>query len=153
MRMLRPTLLCLLLAATTVPAATVEEDQATFTALELKLLSAVQGKQPEVVEELVSPSFAWSLALEGRANAVMSRSEWIKGGDYYDLGSFDVSNLSAQTFGKLTVVHFRYTIAGSLGTADVTGGYVVTDLWEQDGKDWKLLRRFVSRPVPPPKGE
>lgn len=152
--MLRPTLLCLLLAATTVPAvATVEEDQATFMALELKLLSAIQGKQVAAVEELVSPSFAWSLALEGRGNAVMSRSEWIKGGDYYDLGSFDVSHLSAQTFGKLTLVHFRYTIAGSLGTADVTGGYVVTDLWEKDGRDWKLLRRFVSRPVPPPTGE
>ena len=151
--MLRSTVLFLLLAATTVPAATVEEDQAAFTALELKLLSAIQAKQVAVVDELISPNFAWSLALEGRPNAVMSRSEWIKGGDYYDLAAFDVSHLSAQTFGKLTLVHFRYSIAGSLGTAAVSGGYVVTDLWEKDGKDWKLLRRFVSRPVPPPKAE
>jgi hypothetical protein len=152
--MLRPAVLSLLLVATTVPASgTVEEDQSTFTALELKLLSAVQEKQTEAVEEMISPNFAWSLALEGRPNAVMSRSEWIRGGDYYDLASFDISHLSAQTFGKLTLVHFRYTLSGTLGAAGVTGGYVVTDLWEQDGKGWKLLRRFVSRPVPPPKAE
>jgi hypothetical protein len=152
--MLRSTVLFALLAATALPAAaTVEEDQATFTALELKLLSAIQARQAAGVDELISPNFAWSLALEGRPNAVMSRSEWIKGGDYYDLAAFDVSHLSAQTFGKLTVVNFRYTIKGTLGTASVTGGYVVTDLWEKDGKDWKLLRRFVSRPVPPPKAK
>jgi len=151
--MLRSTILFVLLAATTAAAATVEEDHAAFTALELKLLSAVQAKQVAIVDELVSPEFAWSLALEGRPNAVMSRSEWIKGGDYYDLGSFDISHLSAQTFGSLTLVHFRYTIAGTLGTAGVSGGYVVTDLWEKDRGDWKLLRRFVSRPVPAPKPE
>lgn len=151
--MLRSTVLFLLLAATTVPAATVEEDHAAFTALELKLLSAIQAKQVAIVDELISPNFAWSLALAGRGNAVMSRSEWISGGDYYDLASFDISHLSAQTFDKLTLVHFRYRIAGTLGTAGVSGGYVVTDLWEKDGKDWKLLRRFVSRAVPPPKAE
>ena len=151
--MLKSTILFVLLAATSVPAATVEEDHAAFTALELKLLSAIQAKQVAIVDEMISPEFAWSLALEGRPNAVMSRSEWIKGGDYYDLSSFDISLLSAQTFGGLTLVHFRYNIAGSLGTATVSGGYVVTDLWEKKKGDWKLLRRFVSRPVPPPKAE
>ena len=151
--MLKSTILFVLLAATSVPAATVEEDHAAFTALELKLLSAIQAKQVAIVDEMVSPEFAWSLALEGRPNAVMSRSEWIKGGDYYDLSSFDISLLSAQTFGGLTLVHFRYNIAGSLGTATVSGGYVVTDLWEKKKGDSNLMRRFVSRPVPPPKAE
>ena len=151
--MRRSALLVVLLTALALPVAGAEEDQATFTALELKLLSAIQGQQVAVVEEMVSPDFAWALALEGRPNAVMSRSEWIRGGEYYDLASFDISGLTAQTFGKLTLVHFRYNLAGTLGTASVTGGYVVTDLWEKGGSDWKLLRRFVSRAVPPPKGE
>jgi hypothetical protein len=25
--------------------------------------------------------------------------------------------------------------------------YVATDLWQQTGKEWKLLRRLVSRPA------
>jgi len=151
--MLSCVVLSVLLAAAALPAATVEEDQAAFTALELKLLSAIQAKDVAAAEELLSPNFAWALALEGRPNAVMSRSEWVKGGDYYDLASFDISHLSAQTFGKLTVVNFRYTVSGKMGTASVSGGYVVTDLWEKDGNDWKLLRRFVSRPAAVPKKE
>jgi hypothetical protein len=152
--MLRSTALFALLAALALPAAaTVEEDQATFKELELKLLAAIQAKDDAVLEEMVSPNFAWSLALEGRPNAIMSRSEWMKGGDYYDLASFDISQLSAHTWGKLTLVNFRYNIAGTMGTASVTGGYVVTDLWEKDGETWKLLRRFVARPVPPPKAQ
>ena len=151
--MLTSAVLSVLLAAATLPAATVEEDQATFTALELKLLSAIQAKQVAVADELLSPNFAWAMAFEGRPNAVMSRSEWIQGGDYYDLASFDISHVSAQTFGKLTLVSFRYNVSGTMGTAPVSGGYVVMDLWEKSGKEWKLLRRFVSRPAAPLKPE
>ncbi len=140
----------LALAASQLPAAE-HQTQATFQALELKVTTAVRANDVGALELLLSPGFAWAIAFEGRPNDVMGRSEWIKGGLYFDLKSFDIGGLTAETFGKLTLTHFRLTASAKLGeSAEMTGGYVVTDLWEQKGKEWKLLRRFVSYPAPLP---
>jgi hypothetical protein len=142
--------LALALVASPLPAA--EPDaQATFQALELKIMSAVAADDVEALEALVAPGFAWAIAFEGRPNAVANRAEWIKGGQHVDLKSFDISRLVAETFDKLALVHFRLTGSAKLGkSAKMSGGYVVTDLWEQSGEEWKLLRRLVSFPAPPP---
>jgi ketosteroid isomerase-like protein len=119
-----------------------------FMALELKLLAAVQGGDAETMESLLSPDFAWAMAVEGRPNVVENRSEWIRGLAYYDLRSFDIAHLVAQQSDKAALVHFRLNVAAQVGRrTDVSGGYVATDLWEKKGDEWRLLRRFVSRPV------
>jgi hypothetical protein len=143
----------LVLALAAGPLVAAEADpQATFQALELKIMSAVAGNDVEALETLVAPGFAWALAFEGRSNAIMNRSEWIKGGQYVDLRSFDISRLVAETFDDLALVHFRLTGEARLGeSSEMSGGYVVTDLWQREGKQWKLLRRFMSSPAPLPK--
>ena len=125
--------------------------QAAFQALELKIMSAVAADDVDALEALVAPGFAWGIAFAGRPNEVMNRSEWIKGRQYIDLKSFDISRLVAETFDELALVHFRLTGSAKLGeSAEMAGGYVVTDLWTQSDGEWTLLRRFVSYPAPPP---
>ena len=143
----------LALALAAGPLAAAEPDpQATFQALQLKIMAAVAANDVAALEALTVAGFAWAMAFEGRSNAVMNRSEWIKGGQYVDLRSFDVSRLVAEVFGKLALVHFRLTGLAKLGeSSEMSGGYVVTDLWQKDGKEWKLLRRFMSSPAPLPK--
>jgi ketosteroid isomerase-like protein len=139
----------LALAAIPLPAAENEAAaQARFRALELKLMDAVRANNVETIESLLSPEFAWSMSFQGRANVVESRSEWIKGGKHFDLKSFDIGNLVAEEFGKLALVHFQLNVAARMGKkTDMSGGYLATDLWQQTGKEWKLLRRLISRPA------
>jgi len=145
----------LTLAATTLPAAEQEvEVQATFQALEMKVMAAARAKDVAALGSLVSPDFAWAIEFEGRAHEVMSRSEWIQSGKYIHLKSFDISGLVAETFDRLALVTLRLNASGKLGESGELGGpYVVTDLWKKDGKDWTLLRRFLSAPVPLPAGK
>lgn len=144
--------LALALAASPLPAAEQEAaTHATFRALELKVMTAVRENDVEALDTLLSPAFAWAIAFEGRAHEVMNRSEWLAGGKYIKLSSFDISGLVAETFGHITLVHFRLNASGKLGeTARVGGPYVVTDLWQMEDKEWKLLRRFLSYPAPLP---
>ena len=142
----------LALVASPLPAADQEaKAHATFRALELKIMTAVRDNDVAALDAILSPAFAWAIAFEGRPHEVMNRSEWIAGGKYIKLESFDVSGLVAETFGSLTLVNFRLTASGQLGpSAQVGGPYVVTDLWSKDGKSWKLLRRLLSYPAPLP---
>ena len=127
------------------------EARATFQALELEIMTAVRGNDVETLDSLLSPGFAWAIAFEGRPHEVMNRSEWLQSGKYTDLKSFDISYLVAETFDDLTLVNFRLNASGKLGkSADVGGPYVVTDLWQMEDKEWKLVRRFLSSPSPLP---
>jgi len=141
----------LALAATALSAAEQEaQAQATFQALEMKVMAAARANDVEALGSLVSPDFAWAIEFEG-PRQVMSRSEWIQSGKYIQLKSFDVSGLVAETFDHFTLVGFRLNASGTLGqSAEVGGPYVVTDLWKKDGKSWTLLRRFLSSPAPHP---
>lgn len=128
-----------------------EDPRATFQALEAKLMKAIAARDVPTLKAVVAPAFAWAIAFEGRPNSVANRSEWIKGGQNVAFESFDIGGLVAETFGDLALVHFRLTGSARLGkAAEMAGGYVVTDLWEKSGRDWKLLRRFVSASAPPP---
>ena len=142
----------LALAATMLSAAEQEAQvQATFQALEMKVMSAARAGDVEALGSIVSPDFAWAIEFEGRPRQVMSRSEWIQSGKYIHLKSFDISGLVAETFDHLTLVSLRLNASGTLGqSAEVGGPYVVTDLWKKDGKGWTLLRRSLSSPAPPP---
>ena len=127
------------------------EVHTTFRALELKIMAAVQANDVEALDTLLSPGFAWAIAFEGRPHEVMNRSEWIAGGRYIKLSSFDIGGLVAETFGSLTLVNFRLNASGNIGeSARVGGPYVVIDLWQKEHGEWKLLRRFLSYPAPLP---
>jgi hypothetical protein len=152
--MSRLAVLCSLLAAVSPSLAATPDLRAEFLALESKLMVAAMTKQADVQKDLVSPDFAWSMALEGRPNEVMTRAEWLKGIEYYDLKEFEINHLTAQELGKITVTHFRFTRSATIGTGvDVSGELVITDLWQKGGAQWQLLRRFVSRAALPPGGK
>jgi hypothetical protein len=75
------TLVTLLLAAVVrapPTAAKVEATQKQFQDLETRLVDAVQIKNTQALEALVSPNFAFSLMIEGREPEVLNRSEWLK---------------------------------------------------------------------------
>ena len=143
----------LALAASTLPAAAQEaQSQATFQALELKIMTAVGANDVETLDSLLSPGFAWAIAFEGRPHEVMNRKEWLDSGKYMHLKSFDIGNLVAETFDHLALAHFTLNASGKLGqSAEVAGPYVVTDLWSKEQGKWKLRRRFLSSPAPLPK--
>jgi len=126
--------------------------RAEFLDLEARLMVAAQSKRVEEEQALVSEDFAWSMAFEGRANEVMTRGEWLRGVDYYDLQRFEISQLSAQEVGNVVVTNFRLARNATFGDqVDVSGGDLVfTDLWQKKGGAWLLARRFVSRAVPVP---
>ena len=133
--------------------ATVGQLTTQFQELETKLMGAAQNKQMDVKEELVASDFAYSVALSGEPNQVMSRSEWMQGVKHYDISHFQIAMLTAHKFDNSVIVQFRLTAEAASSNVDLSGEYVMTDLWRAKGSAWQLTRRWVSRAVPKPKAE
>ena len=147
-------LVALLAGQKTPSSASVAQLTQQFQELETTLMGAAQNKQSDAEAEMVADDFAWSVSFKGKNNQVMSRSEWMKGGQNYDLNHFQIAMLTAQKFDNNVIVQFRLTADAKANTnVDLSGEYVVTDLWRAKGSAWQLARRWVSRAVPKPKAE
>ena len=131
-------------------AATVEANRKQFLALETRLMAAVQQRTASVLEEMISPHFGFSLMIEGREPDVLNRSEWLRLTTVHSrLDGFEIRSLAAGVFDDHAIVRAQAVRRGAVGTVDLSGEYVLVDLWAKEGKAWRLRYRVVSRPVAP----
>ena len=131
-------------------AATVEANRKQFLALETSLMAAVQQRTASVLEEMISPHFGFSLMIEGREPDVLNRSEWLRLTTVHSrLDGFEIRSLAAGVFDDHAIVRAQAVRRGAVGTVDLSGEYVLVDLWAKEGKAWRLRYRVVSRPVAP----
>jgi hypothetical protein len=146
------TLLALLLAAAVQApsAATVEANQRQFQDLETRLMGAVQLRRADTLEQLVSPRFGFSVMIEGREPEVLNRSEWLRLTNVHGrLEGFEIRSVAAGAYGDLAMVRAQVTRRGAVGSRDLSGEYVLVDLWAREGGAWKIRYRVVARPVAP----
>jgi hypothetical protein len=137
-------------AAALAGSADVEATQKQFTDLEAKLMGAVQLRNPQTLDALLSPSFGYSLMIEGREPEVLNRAEWLRlTNDYARLEGFEIRSVAAGDIGDHAIVRVQMVRKGMVGTKDLSGEFVLVDLWEKEGGTWKIRYRVVSRPVPP----
>ena len=147
-----PLLAVLLAAAVQAPpsAATVEANQKQFQDLETKLMGAVQLRKADTLEQLVSPRFGFSVMIEGREPEVLSRTEWLRmANEHSRLEGFEIRSVAAGTYGDLAMVRAQVTRKASVGSRDLSGEYVLLDLWGKEDGAWKIRYRVLARPVAP----
>ena len=147
------TLLAIVLAAAAQAppsAAAVEANQKQFQDLETKLMGAIQLRQADTLEQLVSPRFGFSVMIEGREPEVLSRSEWLRLTNVHSkLDGFELRAVAAGTYGDLAMVRAQVTRKGTVGAKDLSGEYVLVDLWNKEDGTWRIRYRLVARPVAP----
>jgi ketosteroid isomerase-like protein len=121
-----------------------------FLDLETKLMGAVQLKNAQTLETLVALSFGFSLMIEGREPEVLSRSEWLRLTNVHSrLEGFELHSVAAGVFGDHAIVRAQVLRKGTVGSKDLSGEYVLVDLWAKEDGTWKIRYRVVARPVPP----
>ncbi len=147
------TLLALLIAAAAQAppsAEAVEANRKQFLDLETKLMGAVQLRRADTLEQVVSPLFGFSVMIEGREPEVLSRSEWLRFTNVHSrLEGFEIRSVAAGTSGDHAFVRVQAVRKGTVGSKDLSGEYVLVDLWAKDKGAWKIRYRVVARPLAP----
>ena len=130
--------------------ADVEATNKQFLDLENKLMGAAQLRNAQSLEQLVSSRFGFSLMIEGREPEVLTRSEWLRLTNVHSrLEGYELRSVAAGAFGDEAMVRAQVVRTGSVGSKDLSGEYVLVDLWAKEDGAWKIRYRVVARPVAP----
>jgi len=130
--------------------ADVEATNKQFLDLENKLMGAAQLRNAQSLEQLVSSRFGFSLMIEGREPEVLTRNEWLRLTNVHSrLEGYELRSVAAGASGDQAMVRAQVVRKGSVGSKDLSGEYVLVDLWAKEDGAWKIRYRVVARPVAP----
>ena len=130
--------------------ADVEATNKQFLELENKLMGAAQLRNAETLEQLLSSRFGFSLMMEGREPEVLTRAEWLRFTNVHSrLEGYELRSVAAGASGDQAMVRAQVVRKGSVGSKDLSGEYVLVDLWAKEDGAWKIRYRVVARPVAP----
>jgi glycine/D-amino acid oxidase-like deaminating enzyme len=117
---------------------------AELEALEDELADAVRARDRATAERLLDPDFALTSALGTGLH--IPRDGWLEGLAVIETSALAVRDRQARVFEDTAVVVFRMDWSAELGEDDLSGPYLVTDVWRRDrGGAWRLAWRTWAR--------
>jgi ketosteroid isomerase-like protein len=101
---------------------------------------AVQGHDRERLEKLLASEFS----VVGPIGE-LDREQWLEyASGRYQIDDFAYEELDVEVYGDTAVLSSRYRQSASLAGRDLSGSYLVTDVWVRRGGRWQAVRRHAT---------
>ena len=114
--------------------------------LERRFMTAVAERDLDFLERHLADEFILTTGRPG--HETRDRAEWLEvTADTYEIRSFRFDELEVLSYGEVAVVRSRYSQEASMGGADRTQTFLMTDVWHRREGDFRLVTRHVS-PLP-----
>ncbi len=111
--------------------------------IEEEWAAAVADSDVEAAREILAEDFV--LTSSGGVSEHMPRDEWLAALPGLDTRSLECTDVLARELGDVAVVRARLRWAASMGDRDLTGEYVVADVFKREGDSWKAAWRISTR--------
>ena len=121
----------------------VDDDRAELAQLQQDWMRAVQERDMDRLEEIVSDGFRFT-AIHLNPEP-MSREQWMAAArEGYTIVSFAYERMDIDVIGDTAIVHARYSPVASYHHTSLSNVFRLTDVWSrQDGK-WRVVARHSS---------
>jgi ketosteroid isomerase-like protein len=103
----------------------------------------VRRRDVEAARSFLADDFA--LASTGGVGSHVSRDDWLAALPRIESSSLACSSVRARVFGEVAVVHLRLRWEATMGARDLSGDYVVTDVFIRPGGRWRPSWRTSVR--------
>jgi ketosteroid isomerase-like protein len=118
-------------------------DRTELAALEQEWMSAMQARDMDRLEELVSPGFRFT-AIHLYPEP-MSRQQWMDAArEGYTIVSFAFESMHIDLFGDTAVIHSRYSQVASFEHTSLSNVFRLTDVWSRMDPGWRVVARHSS---------
>jgi ketosteroid isomerase-like protein len=116
-----------------------------LTRLEHELMESVQRHDTDRLEQLLAREFK----LVGRTGRAWPRREWLeKAAGPYEIDDFSFEEIDVDVYGDTAVLHCRYRQQGRLDGSDLSGTFILTDVWVRRYARWQLAHRHSTLEPP-----
>ena len=122
---------------------TVADDRAELAELQQDWMRAVQERDMDRLEEIVSDGFRFT-AIHLNPEP-MSRDQWMAAArEGYTIVSFAYERMDIDVFGDTAIVHARYSQVASYRHTSLSNVFRLTDVWSRQDGRWRVVARHSS---------
>jgi ketosteroid isomerase-like protein len=122
---------------------TVDDDRAQLAQLQQDWMRAVQERDMDRLEELVSQGFRFT-AIHLNPEP-MTREQWMGAArEGYTIVSFAYEHMDIDVFGDTGIVHSRYSQVASYQETNLSNAFRLTDVWSRIDGRWQVVARHSS---------
>ena len=123
--------------------AAADDDREQLAQLQRDWMQAVEGRDMDRLEEIVSPGFRFT-AIHLNPEP-MTRDQWMDAArEGYTIVSFAYESMDIDVFGDTAVVHSRYSQVASLNYTSLSNAFRLTDVWNRQDGRWRVVARHSS---------
>ena len=114
--------------------------------LEERFMTAVAERDIDFLEHHLGEEFKLITGRPG--HETRDRAEWLEvTATAYEIRSFRFDELDVLDYGDVAVVRSRYSQVATMGDADRSQSYLMTDVWHRREGAFRLVSRHIS-PLP-----
>jgi ketosteroid isomerase-like protein len=111
--------------------------------LEEELAAAVRGRDRAAAEALLADDFALTSSLGTGLH--VDKEAWLAGLERIETEELRARDVQAEVFGDVGLVVWRMDWEARLGEDDLSGPYLVSDVWMRANGGWRLRWRSWAR--------
>jgi hypothetical protein len=111
--------------------------------LEQDLADAVRGRDADTAAALLDDRFALTSSLG--TGLRVDKNAWLEGLGRIDTEELEARDVQAEVFGDVGVALWRMDWRARLGGDDLSGPYLVSDVWLRRDGGWRLRWRSWAR--------
>ena len=107
--------------------------------VEHRLTDALRRGNYAELEEFLAPEYALVSRL-----GTMPRDEWLAVARDYNVDDFRFDDIDVHVYGDAAVVRARYWQQAELRGQNLTGTFLLTDVWVRGDGGWKIVSRHST---------
>jgi hypothetical protein len=122
------------------------KSESAVLAAEDRWLQAVLARDANVAEAILHPGFRLIIGIEGHPLRIMPRTQWIAVLPDYRITDCSVTDRQVSVYGDIAVVILLWSQTATVpGDRDISGHFLITDIWQNTPDGWRVIERHSSR--------
>ena len=122
------------------------KSESAVLAAEDRWLQAVLARDANDAEAILHPDFRLIIGIEGHPLRVMPRAQWLAVLPDYRITECSVTDRQVSVYGDIAVVILLWSQTATVpGDRDISGHFLITDIWQNTPDGWRVIERHSSR--------
>lgn len=115
-------------------------------AAEDQWLRAVLQRDVAAAEKCLHSDYVLIVGIEGQPLRVYTRAQWLEMLPHYQISEHSITDRQVRLYGDVAVVTLLWTqTAQAPGNRDISGNFLLTDIWIFADGVWRVAERHSSR--------
>jgi ketosteroid isomerase-like protein len=114
--------------------------------------AAIKRRDATAMQRFLAPGYFLAIGVQGRPLQVVSREDWLRNLELYDIQSYSIDDMKVNVYGVTAVATMLITQKAVVGRErrDRSAQFFITDIWVRHPDGWRVAERHSSRPEQPP---